>query len=187
MTPLQKYLYQIAVVELDVDKTLLFLQKENLDLNIPIEVNGRMTTFLHELIRAAEANALMAVQVNETSDYAYEHYIYGSDLENNSVYYSSRALQLMIRLFLSYGADVDISDFSGLSVREAVGNGFAELDNSFLSNFIVNFPLSNSHNYQRFKEQLKNSVLTEIKIIKCSYFILLIIASMLCIGLYRYS
>lgn len=54
MTPLQKYLYQIAVVELDVDKTLLFLQQENLDLNIPIDVNGRMTTFLHELIRSAE-------------------------------------------------------------------------------------------------------------------------------------
>lgn len=130
----------------------------------------------------------MAVQVNETSDYAaYQHYIYRSGPENNSVYYSSRALQLMIRLFLSYGADVDISDSSGLSVRETVGNGFAELDNSFLSSFIVNFPLSNSHNYQRFKEQLKNSVLTEIKIIKYSYFILLIIASMLCIGLYRYS
>ncbi len=187
MTPLQKYLYQIAVVELDVDKTLLFLQQENLDLNIPIDVNGRMTTFLHELIRSAETNTLMAVQVNETSDYAYEHYIYEIGTETNPVYYSSRALQLMIRLFLSYGADVDISDFSGLSVREAVGNGFAELDNSFLSSFIVNFPLSNSHNYQRFKEQLKNSVLTEIKIIKCSYFILLIIASMLCIGLYRYS
>ena len=51
MSPEQQALYQAAIVELDVSKTLNLLQQNNIDLNEHIYVHGKQTTFLHELFR----------------------------------------------------------------------------------------------------------------------------------------
>lgn len=53
MPPQQEEFYQAAIVELDVCKSLELLQRNSIDLNEPIEVNGRHTTFLHELLQVA--------------------------------------------------------------------------------------------------------------------------------------
>ena len=47
MSPQQQELYQAAIVELNPDKALELLQRNNINLNEYIEVNGRQTTFLH--------------------------------------------------------------------------------------------------------------------------------------------
>ena len=53
MSPQQQELYQAAIVELNPDKALELLQRNNINLNEYIEVNGRQTTFLHELLQLA--------------------------------------------------------------------------------------------------------------------------------------
>lgn len=45
MSPQQQELYQAAIVELNPDKSLELLQRNNINLNEYIEVNDRQTTF----------------------------------------------------------------------------------------------------------------------------------------------
>lgn len=176
MSPQQEELYQAAIVELNVYKALKLLQKNNIDLNEPIEINGRHTTFLHELLRVATEFHRDQISIDQNISDDSDALLMGSPRYNSILsnkqmqknykkeinFELDYSLYQLFRLFLGFGANVDLSNNTGMSAREVARNFQTSKGNNPL-NFIANFPAVNDANYGECRDRTQNDVITAIR------------------------
>lgn len=181
MSPEQQALYQAAIVELDVSKALNLLQQNNIDLNEHIYVHGSQTTFLHELFRITKEFFSCSPHIDIKFDdnlYNENFFLAGTSMEpfSNPSYRQSyndyekelrSDLQLSLRhlcfLFLGFGANVDLKDSYGTSVRELAMQSQENQGTHPFSDIITNCPLANNKNYENYKESARKTVIEAIK------------------------
>lgn len=182
MSPQQEELYQAAIVELNVYKALKLLQKNNIDLNEPIEINGRHTTFLHELLRVSTEFHRDQISIDQNISDDSDALLMGSPRYNSILsnkqmqknykkeinFELDYSLYQLFRLFLGFGANVDLSNNIGMSAREVARNFQTSQGNNPL-NFIANFPMLNDANYEEYRDRTRNDVVTAIKNRNFSY------------------
>lgn len=152
------------------------LQRNNIDLNEPIEVNGRYTTFLHELLQVAIEFYRDRISINQNISDDSDALLMGpprhnSILSNKQMQKNYKkeinseldySLYQLIRLFLGFGANVDLSNNFGMSTREVARNFQTSKGNNPL-NFIANFPSVNDANYGECRDRIQNDVITAIR------------------------
>ncbi len=186
MSPRQKEFYQAAIVELDVHKALELLQRNDIDLNEPIEVNGWSTTFLHKLLQVTIELYRNRISINQNisddSDALLMGYPrYNSILSNKQMQKNYKkeinfeidySLYQLFRLFLGFGANADLSNNFGMSAREVARNFQTSQGNNPL-NFIANFPSVDDANYGEFRERTRNDIVTAIRNRNFSYTVLI--------------
>ena len=181
MSPEQQALYQAAIVELDVSKTLNLLQQNNIDLNEHIYVHGKQTTFLHELFRITKEFFSCSPHIDiKLEDNLYNENLF---LTENSIdpilslsyqqFYNDHekgllsnfelSLRQMCFLFLGFGANVDLKDSSETSVRELALQSQETQGPHPFSDIITNCPLANNKNYENYKESARKTVIEAIK------------------------
>lgn len=78
---------------------------------------------------------------------------------NSEVDYS---LYQLIRLFLGFGANVDLSNNFGMSAREVARNFQTSQGNNPLT-FVANFPTIANENYREYRDRTRNNVVTAIR------------------------
>ncbi len=136
MSPQQEEFYKVAIVELDVYKTLELLQRNIIDLNEPIEINGRHTTFWHELLQVTVALYRDRISINQNVSDDSDALLMGpprhnSILSNKQMQKNYKkeinfeldySLYQLLRLFLGFGANVDLPNSLGMSAREVARN-----------------------------------------------------------------
>ncbi len=169
MSPQQEEFYKAAIVELDVYKALELLQRNNIDLNEPIEANGRQTTFLHELLQVAtEFYSSRADTSQDTVDNLYNDsssllFDPIDQMQNNVFIDLGYSIYQLLRLFLGFGANVDlVSNYFGMSAREVARNFQTSQGNNPLT-FVANFPTIANENYREYRDRTRNNVVTAIR------------------------
>ncbi len=176
MSPQQEEFYKAAIVELDVCKSLELLQRSSIDLNEPIEINGRHTTFWHELLQVAIALYRDRISINQNVSDDSDALLMGpprhnSILSNKQMQKNYKkeinfeldySLYQLLRLFLGFGANVDLPNNLGMSAREVARNFQTSQGNNPL-NFIANFPSVNDANYGECRDRTRNDVVISIK------------------------
>lgn len=188
MSPQQQALYQAAIVELDTCSALTLLQKNNINLNEPIEVDGKKTTFLHELFKVAidfynfklsdgqksqsDNNPSFFTPLIDYSSGLYQQQSY-DDYKNDILFDSIYSIHQLFRLFLGFGANVDLRDYSGISVRELIDIAQIRQEDKLLADLIIGCPSIEDPNYKNYKDRSKNYIVSEIKCKKLSLTLLL--------------
>ena len=177
MSPQQEEFYQAAIVELDVYKTLELLQRSSIDLNEPIEINGRHTTFLHELLQVAiefyrdrisiDQNMLDDSDILLMGPTRHNSVLANKQMQKNYKkeinFELDYSLYQLFRLFLGFGANVDLSNDLGMSAREVARNFFRLSQGNNPLNFVANFPTINDANYGEYRDRTRHDTVTAIR------------------------
>ena len=152
------------------------MQRSSIDLNEPIEINGRHTTFWHELLQVAIEFYRDRISINQNVSDGSDALLMGSPRHNSILsnkqmqknykkeinFELDYSLYQLIRLFLGFGANVDLSTNFAMSSREVARNFQTSKGNNPL-NFIANFPSVNDANYGECRDRTRNDVVTAIR------------------------
>ena len=176
MSQKQQDFYQAAIVDLNVNKVLILLQQDEIDLNDMIEIDGEKTTFLHEIFR--ELNLLIGLKKKNKDEFSNEEPFLIPDnigtnqslnyeklykeYENNMINDSTNSAMQILQLFLGFGANVDFKDSTGISVRDLVKSSYLIQEADPIFNLINNFPSSENSEYENCKKVILKRVINSI-------------------------